>query len=476
MSVQYTAESTLAPAEESQQWAHHLETFLHPYLERLDAYLDRRVVGNLAATVASILASQRDLSLTELGAGICGPEHAQAGVQRLDHALHHQGWQAQFIGEVLWEQADQHLAQMGSQQERVVLLHDSSVLEKAESEHIVGQSAVRSSRARRLGRTRKHVFNQVQVPIRVPGLEWEQTLLVGASGIPVLVEMCWWQRHTREAGQQFRLQEAMVIRACKRWGQQVVHVFDRGYGSGKWLWRWGRSKTRFIVRWKKGNKVVDAAGQERKAWEIARGKRVWGERKPLWDPHARAYRQTGVLGMPVQHAEYPGNLFLVVVRQGAGREPWYLLTNEPVQTVEQAWEVVFAYATRWKIEEHFRFDKHELHIETFRVQDEEAQRKLLMLVTLAASFVLASLAPSLSPARTQLLRRWCQRSDWRLERVRMPVYRLRWALSRLWLAHPPRLRWCAAYRTPTHITWPVGSLRWWMTLWHAVPLSLEPLV
>lgn len=475
MPIQYTAEPESRGVEESQQWADHLETFLKPFLERLDAYLDRRVVGNLAAAVASMLASEGDLSLTELGAGICGPDHAQAGVQRLDHALHHAGWQAQLIADVLWEQADEHLAQMRAKQERVILIHDSSVLEKAESEHIVGQSAVRSSRARRLGRTRKHLFNQVLVPIRVPGLEWEQTLLVGKSGVPIIGEMCWWQRQKGEAGQHFRIQEGMVIRATRRWGSQVLQVFDRGYASGHWLWRWGRSQTRFVVRWKKGNKLVDASGQERKAWEIARGKRVWGERKPLWDTHARTSRQTGVLALPVHHAEYPGDLFLVVVRQGAGREPWYLLTNEPVETAEQAWQIVYAYATRWHIEEHFRFEKHELHIETFRVQQEEAQRKLLMLVTLAASFLLASLAPALYPARTRLLHRWCQRADWRLENVRMPLYRLRWALSRLWLAHPPRLRWTRPYRAPTHITWPVGSLRWWMTLWHAVDLPFEPL-
>lgn len=471
-----TPSSDPSSEEESQQWAQQLEQYLAPYLQRLDAYLDRRIVGNLAAAVASIIQSERDLTLTELGAGICGPAHAQAGVQRLDHALHHDGWQGQLIGEVLWEQAEQRLKQMTARQERVVLIHDSSVLEKAESEQIVGRSAVRSSRARRLARTRKHVFNRVEMPIRVPGLEWEQMLLVGADGIPVLVEMRWWRRNKGEAGQQFGEQEAMVIRATNRWEDQVLHIFDRGYGSGRWLWRWGRRKTRVVVRWKKGNKLLDAAGQERKAWEIARGKRCWGERKALWDTHTRTFRDTGVLALPVRHAEYPGDLFLVVVRQGKGREPWYLLTNEPVETVEQAWKIVFAYASRWKIEEQFRFDKAELQIETFRVRDEEAQNRLLMLVTLAASFLLSALAPPLLGARRRLFQHWCQRADWRLERVRMPLYRLRWALSRLWLAHPPRLRWCAPYRAPTHFTWPVGSLRWWMTLWHAIDHPLEPLI
>lgn len=41
--------------EESQWWAQQLESYLDPYRERLDAYLDRRVVGKLTATVAGIL-------------------------------------------------------------------------------------------------------------------------------------------------------------------------------------------------------------------------------------------------------------------------------------------------------------------------------------------------------------------------------------------------------------------------------------
>lgn len=214
--------------EESQQGTGMVEPFLAPSLERLDASLDRSVVGNLAAAGASLIQTEREVSLTEVGAGICGPDPAQAGVPRLDHALHHEGWPARLIGQVLGEQADQRLAQRQARHERVVRIHDRSVVEKAESEQTVGQSAVRSSRARRLGRTRTHLFTQVQLPLRVPGLEGEPPLVVGTRGIPVLGERWWGQRHQGEAGQHVRLPEAMVIRTSKRWGKQAEHVFDRG--------------------------------------------------------------------------------------------------------------------------------------------------------------------------------------------------------------------------------------------------------
>src|SRR5581483_10387659 len=218
-----------------------------------------------------------------------------------------------------------------------------------------------------------------------------------------------------------------------------------------------------------GNKLLDAAGQERKAWEIARGKRSWGtQANQLWHTHSRVYRSTRVLALPVRHPSYPGPLWLVVVRQGKGREPWYLLTDEPVETEEQAWDLTFSYVSRWKIEEEFRFQKTELLIESLRLRDWEPRRKLLLLVTLAYGFLLWSLAPSLLRSRAHLLVHWQQRADWRQWKATLPLYRLRWALSRLWLTHPPsfvRSGW-RPYRPLSHITWPACSFPWWMTLWH----------
>jgi len=114
MFLQYGTDGTETQTveEESQFWAQQLETYLRPYSQRLDAYLDRRVVGNLTATIASIVRSRAVLTLSELGSAIRGPEHTEAGTQRLQRALHHPGWQAEVIEEVLWEQAEQSRKQM----------------------------------------------------------------------------------------------------------------------------------------------------------------------------------------------------------------------------------------------------------------------------------------------------------------------------------------------------------------------------
>jgi len=157
MFFQYGTEANkkLTAEEESQFWAEQLESYLAPYRQRLDAYLDRRVVGNLIATVAAIVQTRGELTTSQLGSAICGPAHAEAGTQRLQRALHHQGWESEVIEEVLWEQAETSRKQMEQRGETPLCIWVSLVLEKPESEKLEGLGAVRSSRVRRLARSRK---------------------------------------------------------------------------------------------------------------------------------------------------------------------------------------------------------------------------------------------------------------------------------------------------------------------------------
>ena len=122
-----------------------------------------------------------------------------------------------------------------------------------------------------------------------------------------------------------------------------------------------------MLRWPKGYKLSscplgEGLGEERKAWEHLRGKRSWGHAL-VPDARHHCLRKTGVVAVEVRHSGYGAGqerLWLVAARSGKGREPWYLLTNQPVETLEQAWRVVFAYARRWQIETSFRFQKSEL--------------------------------------------------------------------------------------------------------------------
>jgi hypothetical protein len=142
------------------------------------------VVGNWTATIASSVQTRSELTLAQLGSAICGPEQSEAGTQRLQRALHHQGWTAEVIEELLGDQAEQSRKQMQQRGETPLCLWDSRVLEKPESVALEGLGAVRSSRVRRLARSRPEGFHRPGLPVRGRGFEWESLLLVGKSAVP----------------------------------------------------------------------------------------------------------------------------------------------------------------------------------------------------------------------------------------------------------------------------------------------------
>ena len=147
--------------------------------------------------------------------------------------------------------------------------------------------------------------------------------------------------------------------------------------------------------------------------------------------------KVGVVVIPVTLPDHAHPLWLVVARLGKGREPWYLLTNQPLCTLAEAWAIVLAYARRWQIEEVWRASKSELAFESPRVQDWDVRRKLLLLASLAYAFLLHLLDPCFDEMRAVLLRNWCHRTGKRYREVAAPLYRLRSALSRLWQTVPP---------------------------------------
>jgi len=127
---------------------------------------------------------------------------------------------------------------------------------------------------------------------------------------------------------------------------------------------------------------------------------------------------------------------LIVARRGVGQQPWYLLTNEPVAEVEELWRIVMSYARRWQLEMVWRYGKSELAMESVRVWTWERRKKLLLLAALAYAFLVSLLDPCYDLLRIWLLQQWCHRTGKRSRETPTPLYRLRSALSRLWLAHP----------------------------------------
>jgi hypothetical protein len=422
----------------AQQLSLQLTTFLAPLLQLLDAHLDARLVRTLSAAVAAILMwrhRNHGLLLSELGSYLRGPMHAPAGTKRLSNLLRSPNWTATLISDWLWQQATVRIHALRLAQEEALVIWDESVLEKPESQRSEGLCAVRSSKAQRLRRIRPGFFNPpTDRPICVAGLQWLGLLIVGASGPPSLAHMAWWTTRGTRATERRTVEAAVLQRCIGSWGRSVCHLFDRGFAGSPWLTRLLDANLRFVLRWPKGYKLLDQWADERKAWQIARGKRTWSVRQ-IRDTRSHELRPVGVVACSVTHPHHARPLWLVVARPGKGREPWYLLTSEPIRTADDAWQIVFAYARRWQIELMWRYTKSELAFESPRLWTWERREKLLLLATLAYAFLLSLLVATLAELRVAALRLGCHRTGKRSRDTPTPLYRLRAALSRLWLTH-----------------------------------------
>jgi hypothetical protein len=418
----------------------HFLAFLLPLLERLDAQIDRRLVRTVAATIAAILMWRNrahGLLLSELGAYILSPQQAPAGTKRLSNLLHSPKWTSDLIDHWLWDQADAHVAAIAAAGETPLLIWDESVLEKPETVHADDLCSVRSSKAARLKRIKPGFYNPPGGrPIHVPGLRWLGLLLVGQASPPLVAAMHWWTTRGPHASDRRREESRLLLQCRAAWARGVVHVWDRGFAGSPWLGLALDLEVRFVLRWPKRYQLVDQQGRQLAAWKLLRGQRSW-EQRMLWDSHARQQRKVGVVAVPVTHADFPDQLWLVAARLGKGHEPWYLLTSEPVETAAAAWGVVLAYGRRWQIEMTWRYGKSELGMESPRVWAWETRRKLLLLVTLAYAVLVSLLGAGCTELRAWLLRQWCHRTGKRSQETLTPLYRLRSAISRLWLAAPP---------------------------------------
>ncbi len=473
--------------------------FLGPLLKELDKKLDVRLVRTMAdAVVAIVRHRNRSLALllSELGAVIAGPKHALAGTKRLDRLIHSDKWRARELQDYLLEEEGQVLMLEEAarvREGRALCILDGSVLEKPESTKLEGLSPVRSAKAKRVARPRPkmgkgYYRGKPGGPIVVPGFEWNSALITGWASReerrPVALAAWHWYAKPKPVVEGESLdvspvegESLDVDPVVRRRGveaarfvlkqvsaalgkDQLLHVWDRGFSGAAWLGEALDEGLAFVVRWKKGNKLRptnassvgdQAASPYRQdqdgvvAWKLTRMK-SWGTRQ-LADPIPSGSPTT--VGFAAREVRLPHRdepLWLVVARFGKGtkrrrgdREPWRLLTNQPIRTVEECWRVVVAYGARWTIEQELRFGKCELGIESIRVQDWEPRAKLLAIASLAYAFLVHLLHDATGDLIPRLLR-WAHRTGRQAKGAWRSLYRLRAALANLWNRHSPNFR------------------------------------
>lgn len=420
-----------------------LSHFVEPLLLELDGLLDKRLVRTFLQGLSAIVRHRHrnhGLLLSELGAFLLSPDQAPAGTKRLSNLLRSNRWTHRLIEHFLWHTAEHRLCELEAHNEQTLLLWDESVIEKPESMALEGLCAVRSSKAARLKRIKPGFYNPPGgPPIFVPGLKWLSVMLMGSTGVPTLAAMRFWTTRGEHASDR-RTEEEHVLKQCAQaWGRRVVHLFDRGYAGEPWMRTLAQHGLRFVLRWPKSYKLIGPDGREQKAWQITRGKRSVSHRM-LFDTRHETWRKTGLYFTEVQHKHLPERLYLVVSRPGQGREPWYLLTNEPVENERDAWRVMFYYARRWQIEMLWRYSKSELAMESPRLWFWENRLKLLGMVALVYAFLVSLLRADFDLVRRLLLRNGCHRTGKRSRSSSTPLYRIRLALSYLWQTYRPNLQ------------------------------------
>jgi hypothetical protein len=323
-------------------------------LKTMNKRLDRRLVKtfiDLMLVIVILRKRHQGLLLSELGGQLMGGDQATAGTKRIHNLIASAGWKAQDVEQYLWEKGDEGVNERLNPRDEVYVIWDESVIEKAESLKAERLCAVRSSKARRLSRIKPGYYNPpTGRPVFVPGMNWLQILVSGMKGAPALAHIRFWTTRG-DAKTTKREEEHLVLReVAMRWGNLVIHLWDRGFAGAPWLGLAILYQVRFIVRWQKNYKLIASDGRLLKAWECSRGKRSLDHRM-IYDARRRCELKTGIVFLPVRVPDFPHlPLTLVVSRPGKGRKPWYLITNEPVRSTDDAWRIVLGYNRRWQVE------------------------------------------------------------------------------------------------------------------------------
>lgn len=142
-----------------------------------------------------------------------------------------------------------------------------------------------------------------------------------------------------------------------------IFVFDRGYDDYKIIDFVSSHKQYFVIRVTKNRKIFV---KNKKIGLIEEGKKKKGKIViPLVYKGSKLTAKVSHLKVKLLDGK---EYFAVFCYLGNANEPMTLLTNRPIESKDDVISVVLNYASRWKIEEQFRFKKNGFNFEDFRVR------------------------------------------------------------------------------------------------------------
>ena len=407
-------------------------SYLSSLQDKLYKQIDTRLAHTFFDLFISILAFRNramGLLLSELGGYITGFRSAPAGTKRISNLLKCFNWDASIIDDFFFERGKERIHKMIHSGKRPLLLWDDSRIEKPESWFLQGLCSVFSSKGQRLTKIKRGFYKKPSSRICVPGYKWTGIVLSGLGEIPSVFQMTWWTTRGTYKEVGTNIIYRMLRKLSADVGQLALHVLDRGYANIKMLEWFTQFEQLFVIRWKTSHLLVNEHGVSKNTHLIARSYKGKGG-KIVWDKERKKSKHVTIAWAPVKHSELPDSqMFLVIVRDKNNYNgPMYLLTNLTIENEEQAWEVCFSYIHRWEIEQAFRCCKSELAMESPRLWFFRRTLKLLGIVSLVYDFLLRMLR-NWKAWVNQLLDNWCPRTGNRYRLARIPIYRLRMAIS-----------------------------------------------
>lgn len=408
------------------------DLYLHPFLNKLDATLDKRLVRtfqDVFTTILSFRERHMGLLLSELGGYITGFSKAPAGTKRISNLLRSKKWTHELLGEVLFQKSRQRFEQMEAAGKQPLFLWDDSKIEKHESWFSEGLCSVHSSKGQRLTKIKKGFYHPPAKRICVPGFLWTGVTLTALGEAPSLLKMEWWTVRGKYREQGCNIIYRMLGKIQEQFGSKGLHVFDRGYAYNEMVEYLLHFKQDFLIRWVSNRLLINEKGEQKPLHQLARSYKGCGARM-IQDKERKSQRKATVAWAPVQLPEFPENTFyLLILRDANGKnKPIYWLTSQKIENSKQAWKLTFYYMKRWDIEQVFRFGKSEMGLESPRLWFWENRLKLMAIVALVMDFLL-SLLNNWQIWCRQFLAHWCPRTGNRCRNASTPAYRLRAAIS-----------------------------------------------
>lgn len=161
-----------------------------------------------------------------------------------------------------------------------------------------------------------------------------------------------------------------------------VFVFDRGYDDYKIINFVNEHNQYFVIRMTKNRKIII---KNRKNGLIQEGKRKKGKiLVPLTYKGSKTTAKVSHMKVKLLDGK---EYFAVYSYLGNATEPTTFLTNINIKSKEDVISILMYYASRWKIEEQFRFKKNGFNFEDFRVRSLNRINNLTMCLDTAITIM-----------------------------------------------------------------------------------------